>query len=87
MIRFSSLLPLSAPYSIRHPHSNKRPYSATSQESGLCDISYARYSEKRVIQIYKAFQVVRGHHVGVLLRGTNMAAANQKKDLFLGFSY
>ena len=25
-----------------------------SQESGLCDISYARYSEKRYTQIYKA---------------------------------
>ena len=26
----------------------------TRQESGLCDISYARYSEKRFTQIYKA---------------------------------
>ena len=29
---------------------NKKPC----QESGLCNISYARYSEKRFMQIYKA---------------------------------
>ena len=35
---------------------NKRRqiYKRTRQESGLCDISYARYSEKRFTQIYKA---------------------------------
>ena len=54
------------------------------QGSGLCDNSYARYSEKRFTQIYKGFVCRR--HVGVPLRGTNMrAAANQQKHLFLSF--
>ena len=43
--------------------------------------SYARYSETRFTQIYKVFLWRR--HVGVPLRGTNMAARNQQKHQFL----
>ena len=44
-------------------------YKKPRQESGLCDNSFARYSEKRFTQINKT--------VGVPLRCTNMAAGNQ----------
>ena len=59
---------------------NKRRwiYKTPRQESGLCDISYARYSKKRT--------QVRRRHVGVPWRGTNMAAGNQQKHLFLSFT-
>ena len=42
-------------------------YQKPRQESGLCDNSYARYSEKRFTEFCKA------------LRGTNMAAGKQQK--------
>ena len=54
------------------------------QESGLCNTSYARYSEKRLTQIYNWFYVetpwlcpFEGHKY--------MAAGNQQKHLFLSF--
>ena len=56
------------------------------QESGLCNRSYARYSEKRFTQVYKAFY---GDAMFVSLSGaqiwSNMAAGNQQKHLFLSF--
>ena len=44
--------------------------------------SYARYSEKRFTQIYKALY---GDAMFVPFRDTNMAAGNQQKHLFLSF--
>ena len=53
------------------------------QESGLCDISYVRYSEKTFSQIYKGFY---GDAMLVfLLRGANMATGNQQKHLKFEF--
>ena len=50
------------------------------QKSGLCDISYARYSEKRCTQVYKALS---GDAMFVSLSGAqtwpNKATGNQQK--------
>ena len=56
---------------------DKRP----NQQPGLYDISYARYSEKRFTQIIIKLNL----YVDIPLRGTNMAARNQQKHLFLSF--
>ena len=53
------------------------------QESGRCNSSYARYSEKRFTQIYKA--LYEDAMFVSLFRGTNMAAGNQQKHLSLSF--
>ena len=56
------------------------------QESGLCNMLDARYSEKRFTQIYKAlYGNAMFEYVCVPFRGTNMAAGNQQKHLFLSF--
>ena len=56
------------------------------QKSGLCNISYATYSEKRFTQIYKALS---GDTMFVSLSGAqtwlNMATGNQQEHLFLSF--
>ena len=56
------------------------------EESGLCAISYARYSEKCFNRIYKA-----SYGDAMLtrpgLRGTNLAARNRHKHLPHEFSY
>ena len=56
------------------------------QKSGLCNISYARYSEKRFTQIYKALS---GDAMFVSLSAAqtwpNMATGNQQEHLFLSF--
>ena len=58
------------------------------QASGLYDNSYARYSEKRFTQIYKAlYEDAMLVSLLASLRGTNMATANQQKHLFLSFTY
>ena len=62
----------------------KLMYKKPCQESGLCNSFYARYSEKRFTQIYKALYEWR-RHVCVPFRGTNMAAGNKQKHLFLSF--
>ena len=59
-------------------------YKKPCQESGLCNISFARYSEKRFTQIYIALCGV-AMHVCVPFRGTNVTVGNQQKRLFLSF--
>ena len=49
------------------------------QESGLCNTPFARYSEKRFTLIYKVL------YGDAFCWGTNMAAGNQQKHLFLSF--
>ena len=64
---------------------NKRTYICKTPrpESGLCDISYGRYSEKRFIQIYKVLP--RDAMICPFVRATNMAVGNLQKHLFLSF--
>ena len=65
---------------------NKRRYmhKKPHQESGLCNISYARYSEKRITQIYKALY---GGAMLVSLWGAQIwLPGNQQKHLFLSFA-
>ena len=59
-------------------------YKKPCQESGLYNISYARYSETCFTQIYKAWY---GDAKFVSLSGAqnNMAAGNQQKHVFLSF--
>ena len=59
-------------------------YKKPCQVSGLCNISFARYSEKRFTQIYIALCGV-AMHVCVPFRGTNVTVGNQQKRLFLSF--
>ena len=58
-------------------------YKKPCQESGLCNISFARYSEKRFTQIYIALCGVA--MLCVPFRGTNITVGNQQKRLFLSF--
>ena len=53
------------------------------QESGLCDHSFARYSEKYFTQIYKA--LYEDARLVSFLGGTNMAAGNQQNICFCIF--
>ena len=54
------------------------------QESGLCNSSYARYSENVLPKIIKLCMKTPCF---VSFRGTNMAAGNQQNHVFFKFSY
>ena len=54
------------------------------QDSGLCDISYARYSEKRFTQIYKALY---GDAMFVSLCGARIWPPEPTETSVFEFSY